>query len=94
MSRAKWKGFYLNSNYSNILNGESVNQKQIWSRNSIITEDFLGKTVLIYNGKSFISVKITREKIGYKFGEFSFTRKIKDRTLEHVKSKQKGKKNK
>jgi small subunit ribosomal protein S19 len=92
MSRAKWKGFYINSNYSNILNTDSVTQKYIWSRNSIITEEFLDKTVLIYNGKSFISVKITREKLGYKFGEFSFTRKIKDRTLEHAKKKQKVKK--
>lgn len=94
MSRAKWKGFYINSNYSNILSDESINQKYIWSRNSIITEDFLGKTVLIYNGKIFVSVKITREKLGYKFGEFSFSRKIKDRTLEHVKNKQKKKKEK
>ncbi len=94
MSRSKWKGFYINSNYSNILNEGNVAQKYIWSRNSIITEEFLGKTVLIYNGKLFVSVKITREKLGYKFGEFSFSRKIKENIFYHVKNKKKKKKKK
>jgi ribosomal protein S19 len=34
----------------------------------------VGKKVLVYNGKNFKQVKVTREKVGFKFGEFSFTR--------------------
>jgi len=29
----------------------------------------------VHNGKEFKNVVVTREKLGYKFGEFSFTRK-------------------
>jgi len=31
----------------------------------------------VHNGKEFKNVVVTREKLGYKFGEFSFTRKYK-----------------
>ena len=32
-------------------------------------------TVMIYNGKSFISLKITEDMVGHKFGEFATTRR-------------------
>jgi len=34
----------------------------------------IGKNVFIYNGKVFKKVSITREKVGYKFGDFCSTR--------------------
>jgi len=75
MSRSVWKGFYV---VRNILKKNTKSQKnffKIWSRNSVIPSFFLGKTVLVYNGKQFHKVYINREKVGYKFGEFSLTRK-------------------
>ena len=36
--------------------------------------NLIGKTVLVHNGKEFKKLLITREKIGFKFGEFVFTR--------------------
>jgi len=35
----------------------------------------IGETVLVHNGKDFKKVTITREKIGFKFGDFSLTRR-------------------
>ena len=35
----------------------------------------IGKKYLIYNGKTFISLLVTADMIGHKFGEFANTRK-------------------
>jgi len=47
----------------------------------------LGQTVFVYNGKEFKNVVITREKLGFKFGEFSFNRKynVKQKSLKKKK---------
>ena len=46
-----------------------------WSRSSTIIPQFVGKSVKIYNGRTFTSLNITEEMIGHKFGEFSFNKK-------------------
>ncbi len=78
MRRSKWKGNFIDSS---ILKLSSQNKKQlkVWSRRSVIPSFLIGDTVLIYNGKEFKKVKITREKVGFKFGEFSTTRKYKSK---------------
>jgi ribosomal protein S19 len=38
-------------------------------------DDLIDTKISIYNGKSFINVFIDNLKIGYKFGQFSHTRK-------------------
>ena len=45
-----------------------------WSRASMITPDFVGKTIAIHNGRQFIPVFITENMVGHKLGEFSPTR--------------------
>jgi len=45
------------------------------SRNTQITNCFLDQQFEIHNGKTFIKLKITKEMIGYKLGEFVPTRK-------------------
>ena len=45
-----------------------------WSRASMITPDFVGKTIGVHNGKQFIPVYITENMVGHKLGEFSPTR--------------------
>ena len=52
-------------------------------KNSVIPEFMINKTVLVHNGKEFKNVTVTREKVGFKFGEFSVTRKynVKTKTL-------------
>lgn len=53
----------------------SASQTKIWSRRSLITPEFVNKTFFIHNGKTFISLKVTQDMIGCKFGEFATTRK-------------------
>ncbi len=71
MSRSIWKGPYTNSNL--------FNTKNIYSRNSTVTASFINKRVFIYNGKNLVPVLINREKVGFKFGELSFTRKTNNK---------------
>lgn len=66
MTRSLWKG-----PFSEIVN---KNQK-IWSRRSVILPYLIGKHIMIHNGKSFITLKVTDEMIGHKIGEFATTRK-------------------
>ena len=45
-----------------------------WSRASMISPDFVGKTIGVHNGRQFIPVFITENMVGHKLGEFSPTR--------------------
>ena len=45
-----------------------------WSRASLITPDFVGQTIGVHNGKTFVPVYITENMVGHKLGEFSLTR--------------------
>ena len=47
------------------------------SRRSTIIPDFVGVTISVYNGKSFIPVYVTEDMVGHKLGEFSPTRVFK-----------------
>ena len=68
MTRSISKGFFSEIKPKNT-------QVKIWSRRSVILPNCLNKKFLIYNGKIFINVIVSEEMIGYKFGEFSTTRK-------------------
>jgi small subunit ribosomal protein S19 len=45
-----------------------------WSRASTITPDFVGLTIAVHNGKTFIPVYVTENMVGHKLGEFAPTR--------------------
>lgn len=45
-----------------------------WSRRSTILPQFVGLTFAVYNGKKFVSVLVSEDMIGHKFGEFAPTR--------------------
>ena len=45
-----------------------------WSRRSTVTPDFVGLTMMIHNGRSFIPAFITENMVGHKLGEFAHTR--------------------
>jgi len=45
------------------------------TKNSLILPQFVGFSLEIYNGKTFITVTIINEMIGHKLGEFVSTRK-------------------
>lgn len=48
-----------------------------WSRRSMIIPDFVGCTFNVHNGKTFVSVFVTENMVGHRFGEFAPTRVFK-----------------
>ena len=86
MSRSIWKGPFLDVS---IRRKSNITKLKIWSRASVIPAFLIGENILIHNGKEFKKVLITREKVGYKFGEFSFTRKYVSRIKAAALSKKK-----
>nr|YP_010208814.1 ribosomal protein S19 [Skeletonema grevillei]UBA16124.1 ribosomal protein S19 [Skeletonema grevillei] len=78
MSRVKWKGPYVkNKLLDNIRNSISVYKNDIktTSKDSVILPKFVGLTIQVYNGKTFVAVKVVEEMVGHKLGEFVLTRK-------------------
>lgn len=60
-----------------ISDAQSSGKKSViktWSRASTITPDFVGLTIGVHNGKTFIPVYVTENMVGHKLGEFSPTR--------------------
>lgn len=79
MSRSVWKGAFCDVKLTHSRSEDLVKGTfcQIWSRRSCILPEFVGKTVHIYNGRSFVVVQITEDMVGHKLGEFASTRKIR-----------------
>lgn len=77
MARSSWKGYFLNSIF---LKKSKKKHSKIWCRKSVIPSFLIGQSVLIHNGNMFKRVLITREKVGFKFGEFAFTRASMNKT--------------
>jgi small subunit ribosomal protein S19 len=82
MTRSIWKGPYIDPSLikfmqrKDFLEKESPKFKKIWSRRSCILPQFVGFFAQIYNGKKWISLKITEDMVGHKFGEFASTRTV------------------
>ena len=81
MARSVWKGPYFDVTlYKKVKKSKEENSKspiKTWSRRSTIIPDFVGVTLSVYNGKSFIPVFVTEDMVGHKLGEFSPTRAFK-----------------
>lgn len=73
MGRAKWKGPFVDL--------YTLTKKKIypnlWLRSSVIPKQITNTIVCVHNGREFKRVIITKEKVGFKLGEFSFTRKLR-----------------
>ncbi|CAN8258327.1 unnamed protein product [Cochlearia groenlandica] len=72
--RSVWKDPFVDAFLMKKKNA-GLNRK-IWSRRSTILPEYVDSSVRIYNGKSHVRCKITEGKVGHKFGEFAFTRKV------------------
>ena len=59
MSRSKWKGNFIDQAVLKVLQN-TKKQLKIWSRRSVIPAFLIGSTVLVYNGKEFKKVTITK----------------------------------
>ena len=45
-----------------------------YSRASMISPDFVGQTIAVHNGRTFVPVFVTENMVGHKLGEFAPTR--------------------
>ena len=81
MARSVWKGPYFDITlFKKVKKSKEENSKspiKTWSRRSTIIPDFVGVTLSVYNGKSFIPVFVTEDMVGHKLGEFYPTRVFK-----------------
>ena len=82
MPRSLKKGPFVDGHLADKV--EKMNQSgnkqpiQTWSRRSMITPDFVGHTINVHNGKTFVPVFITENMVGHKLGEFAPTRVFKE----------------
>ena len=77
MVRSKWKCKFIKySLLMKILKNKNRTIIRTKSRSSTILNSFIGLTIYIYNGKRFNKLIITEKMVGYKLGEFAFTRKL------------------
>jgi small subunit ribosomal protein S19 len=78
MTRSVWKlpfvDEYLLKKVEEAIEKSSTRPIKTMSRRSTILPKFVGLNFEVYNGKKYILVQITEEKIGHKLGEFAPTR--------------------
>ncbi|MDA0749899.1 MAG: 30S ribosomal protein S19 [Verrucomicrobia bacterium] len=81
MARSIKKGFYVDGSLQKKVDkmNEADKKRPIktWSRRSTITPDFVGHTINIHNGKTFVTLFVTENMVGHKLGEFAPTRTFK-----------------
>jgi small subunit ribosomal protein S19 len=78
MARSLKKGPYIHYKLQKKVDAMNESGKnsviKTWSRASMISPDFVGKTIGVHNGRQFIPVFVTENMVGHKLGEFSLTR--------------------
>lgn len=47
---------------------------KVYSRNSVILEDFVDQVFNVYDGRKFVLVRVTPEMVGFKFGDFALSK--------------------
>jgi len=76
MSRSLKKGPFIDENLLKKVKANKPDDKNVlktWARDSMISPEMLNYTVGVYNGKTFINVKVAEDMVGHKFGEFAPT---------------------
>ncbi len=81
MSRSLKKGPFIDFKLEKrVLESQQSGKKSViktWSRRSMISPDFVGLTIAVHNGKTFIPVYVTENMVGHKLGEFAPTRSFR-----------------
>lgn len=81
MARSLKKGPYVHFKLDRKVEASLGSKKKsvikTWSRSSMITPDFVGLTIAVYNGRQFVPVYVTENMVGHKLGEFSPTRSFR-----------------
>lgn len=79
MTRSRTKGPYVYERLLKKIEGkkpESAGVIKTWARDSQIAPEMIGFTFGVHNGKEHISVFVTEDMIGHRFGEFALTKKF------------------
>ena len=84
MSRSIWKGVFVNSAF---FKRPFEKKKLVWSKSSTILGNSKGNIIFVYNGKEFKKLFVTSAKLGFKFGQFIFTRKYNQKNNLKIKKK-------
>ncbi|HID32756.1 MAG TPA: 30S ribosomal protein S19, partial [bacterium (Candidatus Stahlbacteria)] len=75
MGRSLKKGPYVDQKLINrIMAMTEKGEKRViktWARATTIAPEFVGFTIAVHNGKTFIPVYITERMVGHKLGEFA-----------------------
>lgn len=78
MARSLKKGPYIHYKLEKkvALNVDSGKKSVVktYARASMISPDFVGQTIAVHNGRTFVPVFVTENMVGHKLGEFSPTR--------------------
>jgi len=89
VSRSTKKGPYVDENLlKKIQEMNATGQKKViktWARSSVITPEFVGHTVAVYNGKKFIPIYLDENMVGHRLGEFAATRFFRGHGVAHTK---------
>ena len=81
MARSLKKGPFVDHHLFNKVEKLNIERKKevvkTWSRRSMIIPSMIGHTFDVHNGRKFISVFVSENMVGHRFGEFSPTRVFK-----------------
>jgi small subunit ribosomal protein S19 len=81
MGRSTKKGPYIDEKMlTRVLDMNQSGAKKVlktWSRQSVISPEFVGHTFAVHNGRKFVSIYVSESMVGHKLGEFAPTRFFK-----------------
>ncbi len=78
MARSIKKGPFIDDHlWKKVLKARETGDRRViktWSRRSVIMPECVGLTFAVHNGKKFVTVYVTENMVGHRFGEFALTR--------------------
>ena len=90
MPRSQWKPLHQIAFLDLAQASTETKEKEearVVSRSALVDSQFLGKTVYIHTGKSYLKVLITQHMLRRKFGEFALTRRLANHAKKTKKKK-------
>ena len=70
MSRSIYKGNFFKVNLK-----KSKKWVKVYNKSLVILPEYINHFISVYNGKTFTKLKITNKMVGFKLGEFLYTKK-------------------
>jgi small subunit ribosomal protein S19 len=78
--RSGWKPNYIDSGLREAVvsmrKAKKTQPIHVFSRSSTIVPSFIGRKVMVHQGKDFVKFTVKDYMLGHKFGEYAPTRKV------------------